>query len=466
MSGLFGNLETSKRALNASQAAISTTGHNIANLDTEGYSKQTVILQASTPLTQIFGQVGKGVDIRQIQRQSDDLLFSHLIDTTAQSGEWERNAVLTQEIEAIFNEPTDFGLNNTMTDFFSSWSDLASNPEMKSFRMNVVEKSQNLVDNLNRLDSELWGMRQRVGDQISDRITNLNNFAQEVAELNIGIARVETSQRISANDLRDKRDQLLLKMATIIDIKTKEFENGMVKVTVNGVSIVENDLTFKLQADQRMVDTQFDEIRILVADSTGKQITITSGEIKGLLNIRDDFLVDQINNLNNLSVTLANEVNKIHLKGYGNESNESTGLFFFNPQITGAKNIQMSTPILQDPNKIAASASGAAGDNQIALAIAELKDKKTMDNQSMTFSRFYETVTNEIGQKTQIASSNKKNQDMLTDQVKNFKETISGVQLDAELTTLIRLQSAYQAAARVVTTVDTLLNTVINSMAR
>ncbi len=464
MSGLFGNLETSKRALNAHQAGISTTSHNIANSDTEGYSRQQVVLKSTLPENKIFGQVGSGVDIKEIKRQTDKLLYDHYIYELGQSGEWDRKDTLLQELEAIMNEPSDFGMSKNMNEFFNVWSDLANHPELKSLKISVIEKTKNMTDNFHRLDSQLNNLRYRIEEQVVDRVERFNELAEEVRKLNIGVANVEYSQNLHANDLRDQRDKLVAEMAQIGDVKATEMKGGMVKVTLGGMSVVESDQIYKIELNKKLSTFDYDRLGVVFPDFMNKTARIEGGELKGLMDIRDDYIVEQMKKLDAMAIAFVQEVNTLHRKGYGSENQLYSDIPFFNTVISGARDIQVNMQLEKTPELVAASATGAPGDNQIALAISQLKDQKVMENGTMTFSRYYETIINNVGLKADQATKNKKNQDILTEQVKNFKESASGVQLDAELTNLIRLQSAYQAAARVVTTVDKLLDTIINRM--
>ncbi len=465
MSGLFGNLELSKRALFAQQAKITTTSHNISNANTEGYSRQDVVLEAGRPTDTVFGQLGNGVMIKQIKRQHDRLLFEHFINENSDASQWDRRNVLLGEIESILNEPSEFGLSKSLTEFFNAWSELANHPELKSMKINVVEKSKNLVDAFHYIDEEFSGLRQRIADEVEDKVKKMNSYAKQIAELNVSIASIEYAQNRQANDLRDKRDQILKEMAKIADISYKEFRSGMIKVTLSGLSIVENDQVYEIAMDRKTSTNDYDKIQILFPVHNNKKVTLRSGELKALMDIRDDFLIEQLKKINQLAVNLVQQVNKLHKQGFTGTSINETSIDFFNPVINGAKDIQLNYDILQNPEKVAPSKTGAPGDNAIAIEIARLKDKKTMDNNQMTFSRYYDTFVSAIGQKAQESDKYRKNHEILLQQVQNFMESATGVQLDGELTDLIRYQSSYQAAARLVTTIDKLLDTVINRMA-
>jgi len=465
MSGLFGNLEMSKRALQMNQTNLATTSHNISNADTEGYSRQRVEQVTGTPLNKVYGQVGNGVSIKQIIRHHDQLLTDHYLLENAHFGEWEKQELLMNEVESIWNEPSEYGLNKTMTEFFNAWSDLANHPEMKSMKINVIEKAKDLVYTLHRMDKELAGIRERSESEIIDRVGKLNEYARQIAELNVGIASVEYNQNMHANDLRDRRELLINQMGTIAGVTVKEFDSGMVKVMISGMSLVENDQVYEVIADKRISSNDIDKVDIIFPIHQNQKATVQSGELKGLMDIRDDFIPEIMKGLDDLAVSLVKEINSLHNNGYGTEDQLNADVDFFRSFVTGARDIEVSYEVEQNPEKVAASRTGASGDNEIALEISLLKDKKLMDNNTLTYTRYYEVMTNKIGLKTQIAEKNRENQEKLRDQVSNFKENIIGVQLDAELSALIRYQGSYQAAARIVTTVDKLLDTVINRMA-
>ena len=225
MSYIFGLLDIGRGALLAHQKAISITGHNIANVNTPGYSRQRVNLETTLGLTDASGQMGTGVKVSNIQRIYDQFLGSQVNTASYNQGKWEAQKSSLERVEIIFDETTGFGLNQAMGDFFNAWQDLANNPEGHTERQVLVGKSEIMAGTFNNISSDLNQLQNDLDSSIEGAVLEINTISGEIADLNAKISDIEKSGQ-NANDLRDKRDVYLKELSSMIDISSFEGRDG------------------------------------------------------------------------------------------------------------------------------------------------------------------------------------------------------------------------------------------------
>ena len=294
------------------QRALQTIGHNIANVNTPGYSRQTVSLVARTPDTSPFGPIGAGVTIDQIQRIKDDLLDSQINNFTSLLGSAEVQDGTFQNIEAIFNELSDSSLNNRLESFFRSIQQLSTNPELASIRFQLLQDSLNLVNNgFNSLNEQFRELKIDISKRIETKVSELNSLTSEIALLNKRIDEVEasTSNR-NANDMLDKRDLAINKLSKLADIKViSNNNNSSVGVLLGGTLVVNGYRSETITSS--IAGDGITKIQGILTDN------LESGEIKGLLNMQDITIPKYMQDLDTLAASLIREVNNIHSEGVG-----------------------------------------------------------------------------------------------------------------------------------------------------
>ena len=248
MGTLSGILEIGKRALLTNQDAMGVIGHNLANVNTEGYSRQRANLTAHTPMDDVnYGQLGTGVQIESVTRARNALLDSQYRDETSHLAQYEKqNEALTQ-IENVFNDPSDFGMASVMLDFWNAWGDLANDPESYSARIQLREKAGVLVDSFVSADENLRMIENQLNNEFNNLIDKVNRLSSQIANLNLEIASVEGGGQ-NANDLRDQRDLILDQLAEIVDIKFAEQGNGAMNVYLDSKILVQDGSTKEVAA--------------------------------------------------------------------------------------------------------------------------------------------------------------------------------------------------------------------------
>jgi len=218
MGGITGAMDIGKLALYAAQVALEVTSHNVANANTEGYSKQNLRVQANNPITMYPGQIGTGVRAAEVSRQYDEFVNKQVTLKTSDYEYWKAQYTAMQEIESIFNESDESGLNYLLGEFWNAWSDLSNNPDGTPERDALIAKSENLVQAIKDMDYNLRSYQRYLNTAIQGGVEDVNNIISQIAELNSEITSIEIDGVVNANDLRDTRDNLLLKLSSYVDI--------------------------------------------------------------------------------------------------------------------------------------------------------------------------------------------------------------------------------------------------------
>ena len=459
MAGLFDGLELGKRALSTHQLWLNTIGHNIANANTPGYTRQRVTTTTTVPYDTRFGPVGTGVTATDIYQVRDLFLNQQYRQESQALGQWTSMEKTMTQIEALFSEPNDNSLSDQMDLFWNAWSDLAGNPESLAARSALKEQTNLMTSSFHRLYNQLSELKESVDNDIELSVQQVNQLSSELASLNMKIARSELGGE-NANDLRDKRNYLIDQLAELVNVNVAEQENGTATVYIGSLAIVDGSESFNIGTYKAGAGAT--SISEIVWEGSSKEVKILGGQIKGLLDTRDNAVPEYMKALDDMAATLIQNVNNLHQTGYGLDGD--TGLNFFDSNYTSAGNIKLADDIDNDVSRIAVSLSGEVGDNRNALAIAELRNERLMSRGSATISEFYSGLMGQVGIETSTATSSRENYELLVGQIESSRQSVQGVSLDEEMTQMIKYQQAYDAAARVITVMDEALETVINGM--
>ncbi len=459
MPGLFQGIELGKRALLAHQTYLQTIGHNIANVNTPGYSRQRVHITSTLPEYNAVGSIGTGVRVADIRHVRDLFLGVQYRKENKSLGQWSYKEKILSQIEALFAEPNDNRLSDLLNDYWNAWSDLSTDPSSTSHRVALIEQTNMLTHAFHELATQLNNLRDAIDSDLVVMTGEVNLLTREIALLNNQIKSRELGN-VKANDLRDMRDQLLDELSELIDVNTIEKDNGEVRVLIGALEIVDGSDAIKIEA---IVFNDSGSVKHrLVWQGTKTTIRNVNGKLKGLIDARDEVVPRYLEELDTLAQELVRQVNALHVTGYGLDG--STGLDFFDTTLTDAANIRLNPEIAQNHVRIAASVTGEVGDNAIALAIQDLRNQRVMESNTATMNDFYNSLIGKMGVQSHEAQSFADNYALLVHQILNARQSVQGVSLDEEMTNMIKFQHAYDAAARVITAMDQALDTVINRM--
>ncbi|NVL89393.1 MAG: flagellar hook-associated protein FlgK [Desulfobacterales bacterium] len=315
MSGIGLVLSIAKVALAAQASSMDVTGHNIANVNTPGYSRQSPVFTAKHPAAYGGVLLGRGVDMTQVMSFSDQFIENRLMQQKSGMFSYEEMENYMQVLEGLFNESSVRSISTMLADFWNSWHDIANNPSQAPERIAFYEHSSLLSEQFNTLDADLRQLETDLTNSVSAGIYKINQITEEIAQLNSQLVGMETAAG-NANDLRDKRNTLVSELSEFIDLKTFEQENGSLSVVVaKGCILVYGNDSYKLEMGGDAGD------RIEWQGSGGATIDITdsiiTGKLGGWLDMRDEVIAKYKKDLDALVKEFVWAVNQQHSQGVG-----------------------------------------------------------------------------------------------------------------------------------------------------
>lgn len=438
----FFGVELASRALQAMQMAMNTTGHNLANVNTPGYSRQRVNLATTEPqviegVKTLF--VGSGVRVESIQRIRDAFLDARVADTNSAYQRLNTLYSRLTQVEDLFGEPTDAGLSRQITAFFNAFQELSTNPENVGVRANVYHQVEGMARTFRQLAGRLDEMLVEMEQRIQATASEINFIAKSIADLNVKI-RYNKALGTMPNDLLDKRTSLIEKLSEYVGVRTTEMADGTVRVSLGEFVLVEGERSNALPEG-------IDYALKAFVDTTNRA-QVVSGSVRGLMDAVE-YVRMYRTRLDTLAAELINSVNAIHQTGYGLDGSTGNRLL----EGTDALTIRVSTDV-EDINHIAAATTNAPGDGSKALELARLRQIPLVGLDNKTIPDYYSAIVAELGEHTRSASTGQENQKIILQNLQAEREAVSGVNMDEEMANLLRYQRSYQAAAHLVSVMD------------
>lgn len=468
MPNLSAGINLALQAVLAHSQAIEIIEHNVANANTPGYRRQAPILTA-TVASPVFGyehgylagQRGTGVTIDKIQRFNLEFFDGRFRAVSGESKNYEARRDILVQMESILAETSSDGLIPKMDEFWAGWQALANDPTNTALRGQLLETASGLSQSFQRRWQMLTDLRAGQNLAIADQADKINQMGQEIADLNAEISRV-LSVGEQPNDLMDKRDLLLDQLAEAAGAVSHIQQNGEMIVSIGGHVLVSGRSVFQVTAQPDASGL------VQLAWADGQAFNPPTGAVKGMLFARDTTIVNQINGLNQLAETLGAQVNALHSGGYGLPTtanpNGATGLNFFTFTAGNAAATLQVNSALTVADVAASSAGGQPGNSDLAVLLAGLRGAKVMNGGTASMGEFYNAQVTALGIEVQSANRNAYHNNLVRKALSDQRESVAGVNLDEEAANLVKFQRAYQAAARVLTAYDELLDRVINGM--
>lgn len=434
----FFGLETSLRGILAHQQAIDTTSHNVSNANTEGYSRQTATLGATAALQvttgvgngNVYGDIGSGVGVESYQRIRDTFLDLQYRAQAMQVGYQEASSGQLDQVEMGLAEPGANGISAQLAKFWSTWSDVSNNPSDPAARQALIDQGSSLTASFKTLDSNLTTVQGQTAAQysaITGSSGDVETTAIEITQLNAAI-KASVAAGDTPNDLLDRRDLMLDKLSKLAQTSVTDLGNGSISVQ------------FGDAATPLVNDTTVNWPQTLTSAGAG-------GQLGALLKISEPGgTIDQYRTqLNAVAKKLADDVNALHNPG-------GTGTDFFS---YGAAGTEAGTlAVTATSATLRTSTSGDPGANDVALAISDLR--------SGAADKLYSAFVTQIGGDLKKVQTGATNANVLLSSIDDRRQSTSGVSMDEEMTNLVRFQRGYQASARVMSTMDQMLDTLIN----
>ncbi|MHB1297446.1 MAG: flagellar hook-associated protein FlgK [Gemmatimonadaceae bacterium] len=466
MSSIGSILSTARSALLTHQAALEVSGHNIANAETPGYTRQELLLGTGPSRQSTDGVFGTGVRMVTVGRARDALLDQDVRAqlAPASSASTRRDTLL--RIERVFGEPSDNGLAAAFDAFWDSWSDLAGQPTNAGARAVVRQRASALIERFNSFAGEIQSLETSTRSQARETVDRVNLLSSQVAAINGQIVPAEAGGH-TANDLRDQRDRLLDELGALVPLTVIDRADGSNQVMLGGRPLVDGKTASTLALGPGVpLEVRF------AGEPTA--VRTMGGKLGALLDIANVDIAQVRSGLDAMAAALVTDVNAIHLQGWSPTAGAAgnwdplngptgSGIAFFDTAASGstAAGIRLSAAVAADAGAIAAGATlDATGDNATALALAGLRDLAP-SAVGGSFGGAFRAVISSLAGAARAATDSASVSDTLLRQSMARRESTSGVSTDEELMRLMRHQQAYAAAAKVVQTVDEMMGVLL-----
>ncbi len=580
--------EIARRSLGAHMLLMDVVSHNIANVNTPGYTRQRGVEVTTYPFgvpgmgyMGIPGQIGTGVEVKYIERLRNNFLDRQFRDENGILGKEEAKEGVYDVIETMLQEPSDIGLGSVLSAYFDAWQELSVTPEDPAIRNMVIERTKNLISTFHHYANQLIDLRAEIDFQIKETVKKVNTLAEQIANLNEQIERALAGDQ-RPNDLMDKRDYLIDQLSKLVNVRVERLQNGGVSLFIGSMNIIDDrrvnpieifkntEINASEVSDLQNATTKFvnsygstgwngDRIRFngspdgdggtfdgkdpyntsvntlwikFFSDSSPDKVkyvaldnkSLRSGKLLGLIQARDEVIWNALEKLDKMAWGLASRANEIHRQGADLHGNAGEDIFLVPDSIytssrpqdlvstlyagnyTGsiwkssnfrgiAAHIYLNPDIDGHPDKLAAarqdSTAGVgsdgyynlAGDSTVAVAMAQLRDLEmgetsvTVNDYTMNMSsptnftadmkikstnEYFDSWVSGIGSEAENNKTVKNNVESLTKMLDLKRKQESGVNLDEEAADMIRYQKAYNAAARIVSVMEKVMDTIIN----
>ncbi|MCC6764844.1 MAG: flagellar hook-associated protein FlgK [Deltaproteobacteria bacterium] len=452
---IFAPLTIGKQGLLANQRALGVTGHNIANVNTPGYSRQTPVLHASRPDDRGFGT---GVVVESVLRSVDGLLDARMLSAASALGGATTGRELLDRVQALF-PVGDEGIGDALAEFFATANAVADSPQDLAARNELIEAGATLAGQLRNAAGGLQVLQREADDRLGQAASDANGTLQTIAQLNREIVAADCAGRES-NDLRDQRQAALGELAKQLSVQVVEVENGGVNVFAasgQGLVIGADAATLTTERDLAALGLDGNPLsRIGIMARDGSVISLAGdigGTIGTALALRDQTIADDAGRLDLLATTLRDAVNAVQTNAAGRDLDGNVGTAFFSG--TGAADLRVA---LSDPRAIAAAQGANPADNTNALAFGAIAQQTFPALGGSTLGAYFGTLHARVGQDARRAEQQATIEQNVSAALGAQREAVSGVSLDEEFTNLIRFQRGYQASAQLISVSNQMLD--------
>ena len=431
MAGLLGTLHSASTGMSVNQVAIQTTNQNIANMNNPGYTRERVEQVANRPYSNPgltssklgAGQIGQGVKVSQITRIRNSFYDYQFRAENHKYGSLSVKNNYYSSMEGIFNEPSDFSISASINDLFGTCNELGKDPNSISAKNMFVEKSNYLSTTLNIAYKKMNTFSESVDKQINSIVDDVNETLKRLEEVERQITIIQATGK-NPNDLMDTRDQLIDSLSSKIDITNPDVKKALADGVLELQEIANIDV---------------------------------SGELQGALEVSEK-IQEYKQSLETLMTTIAEEFNDVYSNYPGAEDPKE--LFVITKDANGNVSINVNEDIKNNPSILVMNPDKAN-------ALFQIRDKKiTIDGMDLTINNYYNSIVEDLGYSVQNTQKQLSNQSALMLNIDNARASESAVSMDEEMINLIQYQHAYSASAKVVSTIDSLLDVVINGLIR
>ena len=451
MGSLYGTLAIATGALGAEQGALDATTNNVANVNTPGYSRLQPILAENNPIEVGALSYGTGVSLEKLQSLRDPILQLRIQEETQRQGQLNASLTAMQQAQVQFTASSG-DIGSEISNFFSSLNQISTDPTNLALRQGTLTAAGNMATAFNNVANNLGQQRLNLDSNVSQDVGQVNVLTGQIATLNSQITELQGVNQ-DASALVDKRDVLIGNLSNLIEVSSIQSDNGLTLTTSNGTALVVGGQSFALNTQ-----TNASGLQDVYAQGTNITADLTSGDLGGLLQARDQTIPGLLSNLDTLAAGISNALNSANQQGFDLNGNAGGNLFVTPPAGPGAA-ASMAVAIT-DPALIAASSDGTPGSNGNLATLSAVENQPVAAGQSPTdyYSNMVFTVGNDVSNDSAELSASQ----LILSQLQDQRASVSGVSLNEEASNTVEFQRAFDAAANVVTTINDMLYTVIN----
>ncbi|MDT3695831.1 MAG: flagellar hook-associated protein FlgK [Ignavibacterium sp.] len=442
--------DISSRSLAVYRRALEVTSHNIVNAANENYSRQRIILE--TEISNLTAGVvwGNGVKVADVQRMRDKLVDAHIISTNQKYSDSSRQNDLIRQVEDLFSEPSDLGLSNLMTTFFSSFNELAVSPNSLPLRTNVLNAATNLSAKVTSINHSVTSLKGDIKQEFQQKVNQVNTLLNQIHQINYEQFS-NAYNGVPVNDLLDRRDALVDQLSKLVNITVVYDNTNSAVISIGGALAVD-----RMHSAEFIAEENNGKLNLRVKDGS-YPVVLTGGELNALSNVYSKKIPAYQQKLDSVINKLVEAVNAEHIQGYTISDPQKTGLNFFDGYTNGE--LVVNSEIVNDPNKIAISLDGTEGNGEIALRIAQLNDVKLLNGN--TLQEAYSALINNIGNDGMLQNNYADANQVVLDELAQLKASQSGVSVDEEMTNVLKFQRTYEASAKLIMIADDMLKTIL-----
>ena len=449
MPGLTSTLLMATQALLADQGALQVTSNNIANANTPGYTRERAILTENPPVPEGNILFGSGVSLDKIQSVRDALLELRISEENQQQGSAQAQVTAFQQVQGIFSDANQ-GIGTDLTAFFNSLSQLSTNPASIPLRQTVLTAAQNLANSFHQTSSDLTTIQTSLNLTVKQTVDQINTLTQQIAKLNVQVTNLQKLGQ-EPGELLDQETELIQQLSQLTDVSVIQTEAGQTITTAGGAALVVSGQSFDLQ-----VSTDSTGLNHVLSQGRDLTSIIQGGKLGGTLQVRDQAIPDFFNQLDTLAGQFATAFNTAHTAGFDLAGNAGQPFFSATAGAGAANSFQV---LITDPSLIAASSDGAAGSNGNIAQLTAVGTQPLASGASPLDT--YSNLVFNVGNMTSQAHAQESASSLSLNQLNDQRGAVSGVSIDEESANLLVYQRAFEAAARIVTTVDELTQTVL-----
>ncbi len=452
MSGLNGSLSIALSALSVSQQALATTSNNVANANTPGFSRQRPVLAAGDPV--VVGELtfGTGVMLQKIESLRDPILEIQLNQETQQQSKLDTSLGQLRQIQTQFGSASS-GIGADISNFFNSLQQLAPDPSNLALRQSVLTAAGNLATDLNNTAHSLQTQRSNLDLNVVQSVSQVNTLTAQIASVDRQISSLQNAHQ-DASSLVDTQTNLIRQLSGLVDVAVIPTDQGISLALSNGTTLVSGSQSFALSSQLGS-----DGVQYILAGGQDITGSLKGGSLAGLIQIRDQEIPGLGSSLDQLAAGLANALNTANKTGFDLNGNAG-GNLFVPPPVGGVGAAATLSVSITDPALIAASSDRTIGSNGNLAVLSAVHDQAVANGQTPL--DFYSNIVFQVGIATSNTSADVDSSNLILRQLQDQRGSVSGVSFDEEAANLIKYQTAYQAAARVVSTVNTLLDVAVN----